>query len=574
MESNIFINLSIVVFIAVSISYIMNLLKQPLIIGYIITWVILSLSGIIGGGTEMKIFSEIGIAILLFMVWLNLNPNILKEVGKVSIFTGIWQVIFTTIIGIITCQILGFDIVTSLYIAIAISFSSTIVIMKLLSDKWDLSSLYGKISIGFLITQDIIAMLILMIISFSVTDGSIQKIVGEILIKWVWLVGGIILISTYILPKLMKKIAKSQELLELFAIWRCLLLASLFYLAGFSIEIWALIAWITLSTSPFKFEITSKTKSLRDFFIVIFFVLFGTHMTLDNIWIYIIPIIVLSIIILIGNPAIVMYIMWRLGYTKRVAFNAGLTVAQISEFSFIVVILWASIWHVSNEILSMISIIWLITISWSTYFILYSGKIYNFISPYLSIFERRNLRKVQNISTLNWYEVILFGYDPINFETINLLENKNKDFLIIEYNPETIKYLQERNINAIYADGWDIESLEEILSPRTKMIICSSRELQTNIVILKKAKSIEPKCIVINTANTIQEAIKLYEIWADYVIIPHLIGWLHISSLIQENEFDAEKFNNHKKNHIKKINEIKTYKIIEKEKQSIKDLFS
>ncbi len=559
MWENIFIDISLVIVLAVGISYIMSFLKQPLIIGYIITGLIVSLTWIVQPSWEMTILSQIGVVLLLFMLGLNMNPKILKEVGKVSLLTWVWQVVFTSIIWFWVLLVLWFDNITSAYIAIAITFSSTIVIMKLLSDKWDLNTLYGKISIWFLIVQDVIAMLILMFITFWSWWWNVWTVLFQVLAQWVWLAIWMVLIGIYVLPKVTKQIAKSQEFLELFAIWRCLLLASVFYLAWFSIEIWALIAWITLSFSPYRFEISSKMKSLRDFFIVIFFVLFGTHMTLNNIWWYALPIIILSLFILVWNPIIVMAIMGKLGYTKKISFKAWLTVAQISEFSFILIILWANLWHISKDILSVISIIWLITIAGSTYFILYSDKLYNLLSPYLSVFEKKWAKKLENKAE-NTYEVILFWYDIVSFEPINALEKIKKEYLIVEYNPEIIKYLEERKINCMYGDASNIELLDEIAHDNVKMIISASKDIQTNSLLIDKFKTINDGCIVIVTATTIQEAIKLYEKGASYVIIPNFVWWLHVSNLIQNYELNVHEFTEHKNIHFQRIKEIETYK--------------
>ncbi len=559
MWESIFIDISLVIILAVVISYIMSFLKQPLIIGYIITGLIVSVTWIVQPSSEMATLSQIGVVFLLFMLGLNMNPKILKEVGKVSLLTGVWQVVFTSIIWFWLLLVLWFDTITSAYIAIAITFSSTIVIMKLLSDKWDINTLYGKISIWFLIVQDVIAMLILMFITFWSWWWNTWTMLFRVLVQWLWLVLWTILIWIYVLPTITKQIAKSQEFLELFAIWRCLLLASVFYLVWFSIEIWALVAWITLSFSPYRFEISSKMKSLRDFFIVIFFVLFGTHMTLNNIWWYSVSIILLSLFILIGNPIIVMAIMWKLWYTNKISFKAWLTVAQISEFSFILIILGANLWHLSKDILSIISIIGLITIAGSTYFILYSDQLYTFLSPYLSVFEKKSAKILENQRN-NTYEVILFWYDIISFEPINALEKIKKEYLIVDYNPEVFKYLQERKVNCIYWDAGNVELLDEIAHDNVKMIISASKDMQTNSLLIDKFKKINDSCIIIVTATTIQAAIQLYEKGATYVIIPHFIWWLHLSNLIQNNGFNVHELIKHQNIHLKRIQEIETYK--------------
>jgi len=391
----IFIELSIIIGITVLITGITKLLKQPLIIGYILTGIIVSpyFLNIVQSAETIKVFSQIGIALLLFIVGLSLSPKVIKEVGKVSLITGIGQIIFTSLIGFFIGRLLGFSVIVSLYIAIALTFSSTIIIMKLLSDKKDLEKLYGKISIGFLLVQDIFVIILLMVISsfsgnLSMNSLSFGSILGGIL-----LIGGFVLISIYILPKLSIFFAKSQEFLFLFSIGWGLGLAALFYYMGFSMEIGALVAGIALSMSPFHYEISSKMKPLRDFFIILFFILLGSQMVFGTINELIVPAIIFSLFILIGNPLIVMILMGLLGYKKKTGFQAGLTVAQISEFSLILIALGVSAGHLTNEILSLVTIVGLITISGSTYLILYSDKIYPYLSRYLSVFEREKVKE-------------------------------------------------------------------------------------------------------------------------------------------------------------------------------------
>src|SRR3989338_2610979 len=173
-----FIQISLVILIVLVVSFIMRILKQPLIIGYIISGIIVGpyLLGFLPGISEFKIFSEFGVAFLLFIVGLHLSPKIVKEVGKISLITGIGQILFTAIIGYFIAALLGYSPLTSFYIAMALTFSSTIIILKLLSDKGDLDNLYGKISIGFLLVQDLIAVLVIIIVSaYSTGSGFLSE---------------------------------------------------------------------------------------------------------------------------------------------------------------------------------------------------------------------------------------------------------------------------------------------------------------------------------------------------------------------------------------------------------------
>ncbi len=226
-----FVELGIIIGITVLIAGIMQLLKQPLIIGYILAGVIVGpyFFDIISSIEAIDIFSHLGIALLLFIVGLSLSPKVIKEVGKVSLITGIGQVIFTSLIGFFICRLLGFSTIISIYVAIALTFSSTIIIMKLLSDKGDAETLYGRIAIGFLIVQDLIAIFILMVISSIPAGFDFTTLVFGTILKGIGLLVPIFLIGIYLLPSITKIIAKSQEFLLLFSIGWCLALASLFH---------------------------------------------------------------------------------------------------------------------------------------------------------------------------------------------------------------------------------------------------------------------------------------------------------------------------------------------------------
>jgi len=550
----IFIELSIIIGITVLVAGIMRLLKQPLIIGYIIAGIIVSpyFLDIVSSTETIAVFSQIGVAFLLFIIGLSLSPKVIKEVGKVSLITGIGQIIFTSLIGFFISRLLGFPVIISLYIAIALTFSSTIIIMKLLSDKKDLEKLYGKISIGFLLVQDIFVIILLMIISsFSGNISMINLSFGSIL-SGIFLIGGFILISIYVLPGLSKFFAQSQEFLFLFSIGWGLGLAALFHYIGFSMEIGALIAGIALSMSPYHYEISSKMRPLRDFFIILFFILLGSQMVFGNISPLIIPAIIFSLFILIGNPLIVMILMGLLGYKKKTGFQAGFTVAQISEFSLILIALGVSMGHLTNEILSLVTIVGLITISGSTYLILYSDKIYPYLSRYLSIFERKKVRE-KELDKIKDYEIVLFGYNRIGYDLLQSFKKLKKEILVVDYNPETISELSKKKIKCRYGDVDDEEFLNELNLTQTKMIVSTIPEFETNLLLIKKIKQTTKKAIIMVVSHNIEEANILYDAGATYVIMPHFLGGHHASMMISKHGLNINKFLKEKKKHLKHL---------------------
>jgi Kef-type K+ transport system membrane component KefB len=566
MFQNTFVELGIIILIAIIIAGIVRLLRQPLIIGYILTGIIISpyFLDLLKSHDSISILAEFGVALLLFMVGLNLNPKSIKDVGKVSLFTGVGQVFFTTSLGFLISYLLGFSIVVSLYIGLGLAFSSTIIIMKLLSDKGDIETLYGRISIGFLIVQDLIVVFLLMIISSlrDSTGSNFFTLILESVLKGVAVIAVVLIFGIYILPKLIKNAAKSQEFLLLFSIGWCIALGSLFYIIGFSLETGALLAGVVLSMSPYRYEISSKMKPLRDFFIVLFFIMLGSQMILTNIIEFLPIAILLSALVLFGNPIIVMIIMGFMGYTKKNSFYAGLTVAQISEFSIILLTLGLSLGHITEEILSLMTIIALITIAGSTYFILYANTIYNKISKYLSIFERKGNKKDQHkYHDDKGHDIILIGYNRTGYDLLESFKKIKQKFLVIDYNPDIILRLAKEEIDCLYGDISDKETLNEVNFEKSKMVVSTIGDIESDILLIRHVKERNEKAIIITVSHQIEESIRLYEEGASYVILPHYIGGRHTATMIEDFGFDVEKFLEEKIKHVEHLNDRRKFSV-------------
>lgn len=556
MEAQVFTELSKILIVTLVITGIVRLLKQPAIIGYIFSGIIAGpfVFNIIDSKNTLEAFSQIGIALLLFLVGLNLNPKVVKDVGKISLITGLGQVIITSGVGYLIALALGFSNMNAFYIGIALAFSSTIIIMKLLSDKRELESLYGRISIGFLIVQDFIAIFILLLISSLNAGADLATLAIETVLKGA---GGLLvlfLLTVYVLPPLTKQIAKSQEYLLLFSISWCFAVATAFHSLNFSIEAGALLAGVTLSVSPYHFEISCKLKPLRDFFLILFFIMLGSKMILSNFLEHFWPIIILSFTVLIGNPIIVMSLMGLLGYTRKNSFMAGLSVAQISEFSFIIITMGVTVGHLTDEILSLVTAVGLITFAGSTYMILYANKIYPKISPYLKIFEKRG-KKVDEHKYQSHidHDIILFGYNRIGLDILDSLKKIKKKFLIVDYDPEIITNLSKQGYDCRYGDANDSELLNELNLSKAKMIISTIPEIDTNLLIINKLREINRKAIIAVVSHRIDDAVRLYDEGATYVIMPHFLGGRHFSTMIEKNKLSTNKFLKEKIAHIEHI---------------------
>ncbi|MFH1990265.1 MAG: cation:proton antiporter family protein [Patescibacteria group bacterium] len=546
----IFAELSLLLAAAALISFITRLLKQPLIIGHIATGLLVGplLLNLVRSHDTMQLFSEIGVAFLLFIVGLNLTPYVIKEFGKVALLTGVGQVLLTSVAGYFISLALGFSPLTSLYISVALTFSSTIIILKLISDKGDLEKLYAKISIGFLLIQDLIAVLLVFLIPFFSASESSWSQIALTITKGILLVIIIFFISFRFLPKINTFLAKSQEVIFLFSIAWGMGLAALFKTIGFSLESGALIAGIALSALPSRHEISARLTPLRDFFIVIFFVLLGSRLSFDGLQLILLPALIFSALVLIGNPLILMAIMGAMGYRKKTSFQTGLTVAQISEFSLILIVLGVSLNHLQPEILSLVTLVGLITIFGSTYFVLYSEKIFKVIERYLGIFERKGM--FEEKKEKKNYRFILFGYNRIGFDFLEVFKKRGKNFLVVDHDPNVIEQLNQNKIDNEYGDAGDICFLELINFQDAQMVVSTIPLLETNILILEKVKKQNPSTAIMVVAHNIKDALNLYEKGATYVIMPHFLGGKYASFLAENFDFDAEKFSQLRKEHL------------------------
>jgi len=554
---NVYIEITLIILLATVIAGIMRVLKQPLIMGYILAGILVGpyFLGIFAHKETVETFSQMGIAILLFIVGLNLSPKVIREVGKVSIVTGFGQVLFTALIAYLLVLLLGFPTRTAFYISIALTFSSTIIITKLISDKRDTEKLYSRIAVGILLIQDLVATTLLVFVSaFSNSQNAINLAVTTAL-KGILITLVLTYISSVVLPRLSHFFAKSQEYLFLFSIAWGFGMAALFSAIGFSIEIGSLIAGVTLSVSPFSQEIASKLKPLRDFFIIMFFISLGSNLALNDIGSIAIPAIVLSVFVLIGKPLLVMILMGFAGYNKKTGFLAGISLAQISEFSLILILLTAKIGHVETNILSLVTIVALVSIAGSTYFILYGDNIFYKLAPYLSIFERKHV--VKEVEYLGSYEVVLFGCNRVGYDFIKEFEKLGPSFLAVDFNPDIVKELKKLGVNCRYGDAEDGEFLEELGLENIKIIVSTIPDFDANSYLLSKTLKANKEAIVILISYNVDEAIKLYDMGAVYVILPHFIGGQFATDLASRSGYDYKKMYKERDKHIQYLKERK-----------------
>jgi Kef-type K+ transport system membrane component KefB len=548
---DLFVGISLTIVIAAVIAGILQRLKQPVIIGHILTGLIVG--PFLFGNTHFKdVFdslAQIGIALLLFIIGLSLTPKVIKEVGQVSFFTGFGQILVTTLAGFGLSRLLGFGNIPSLYIGLALTFSSTIIIMKLISDKKENTKFYSKISIGMLLFQDLLVAFILIAVSAFSGGVSDWQTITLTVLKGILVIDAIILAVIFIIPRLTSSFAKSQEFLFLFAIGWGLGLATLFHSLGFSMEIGALVAGVALSTTPYHFEISTRLRPIRDFFIILFFILLGSRLTFDAIKDLWIVALVMSAFVVFVKPMIVMGITGVLGYRKKISFMTGINFTQVSEFSLILIILVAGLGLVPTEVIQLLTLVSLITIALSSYSVLYADKLYPFVQKL--VFERK-VNKNTNVKSES-FDIILFGCNRIGYDFIDSFKDLEEKFIIVDYDPETIEKLTKLEVPCRYGDAEDNEFLDELNLSTLKMAISTIPGYESNQFLIGRIRQVNKKAVIMVISHDADEAIGLYEAGATYVITPHFLGGKYASMLISKYGFDIDKFVEEKERHLRDL---------------------
>lgn len=565
--NHIFFELTGVLVIAGVLSYVLHFFKQPSIIAYIITGLLIGPLSFyhLQHFEILRGLSDIGITLLLFMVGLDLDISQLKRIGRAATVAAICQILISLLLAFGLSIWLGFSLITSVYIAIALSFSSTIIVVKLLAEKRDLTSLYGKLAIGILLVQDVAAILILIFLSGLTglqstvfgplgISGSLILTLGKAFMIGLVVVG----LSRTVFPKLMHSLVKSDELLLIFGLAWSLGLAAFFTspLVGFNAAIGGFVAGLALANTGAHYQISGRIKSLRDFFLIIFFIVLGGQLVLTNVKEALIPALILSTFVLIIKPFIVTILLNFLGYKPRTAFFAGLSLGQISEFSLILIAIGLQISHVPQQVVTVITLVTVITIALSSYGMLYSQLIYRPLQKIIQFFAFRKHYQEQDLGEKEYRNhIIIVGANRLGSHIIEALQKQGQEFVIVDFDPDVVGRYSEENLPAICGDIADPYIQDIIGLTQAKMIVSTVPDLHDTLSIVEAIRLRQKKIKIIASAQDEIEASTLYDLGVDYVLLPHYIGGLHLADIVGTNT-DTKKFKNMRERHLRTIQKL------------------
>ncbi len=545
---DIFPQLALILSVASVLSFICYRFKLPLVVAYLITGVGIAVAApqITGHDSVLHFLPELGIALVLFLIGMELDLREIRSLGKPIIVAAIGQIVIASIGAYAIASLLKFGQAESLFLGIGMSFSSTVVVVKMLLEKKELTSLYGKLAIGILLIEDLVAIVILMGLSVgsSALGLGLQQALPilTLVIKAIGLFVLTFILSRFVLERVFKSVAKSVELLFLTAIAWCFMFTTLAIFAGFSVVIGAFLAGVALASSPYHLQIQGKIKPLRDFFVTLFFVYLGTQVRLSDLQAAIIPAIVLTAFSLTIKPLIFLLLLGNFGFRKHTMFQTSLTLSQISEFALIIMLVGASSGAVGSLSMTVIALVAVISIIISSVMITYSKYIYKIVRPWVGFFEHSSKvwfwedRHHKDLSD----HVVLIGAHRVGGPVLEFLIKERIPVIVVEFNPHLVEELADEKVNVIYGDASDPEILEHLNLNQAKLIISTATDPQDTLMLLSECKVRRLTAYIVVRSLDQEHVAEFKRSGADFVITPETVSGEYIVDKIRNHWLKSE----------------------------------
>ncbi|MFH1638309.1 MAG: cation:proton antiporter [Candidatus Woesearchaeota archaeon] len=515
MEAGIIGTIAVIIILASILALVGRRLRQPVLVAYVAAGIIAGphVLGLIGSAEEVGFLTEFGIVFLLFIIGLELDAKRIREVGAKVIALGILQVVITLALGLLVSLALGLSREASACVSMAAALSSTMVIAKLLKENRELESLHGSVVIGVLVVQDIIAAISL---SALLVVGSANA-AGMVFGKGIVLIAASLFIYKFFMPRFLKEISSSSELLFLGSLAVMFLFSLLSNFLGYSYAIGAFVGGMIIGTTYYSSGIASRFKPLEDFFLIIFFVVIGLQFSVKGADFSVALAIVLMAMLV--KPVIIYFLSRLLKLSSRTSFMAAIKLGQGSEFAIIIASQALLAGHVSEGIVSAVILGSLVTMVLSTCIMRYDSRLY-------SIFIRlagKASGEAPPTTPLS-VEAIIFGINDISLKVAEQFIREGKLFIVVDYSPEKVRDLLRRGIPSIYGDMLDPELYDKLGLKKAGLVISTVQYPKANLVLIREVRKRNRKALIMATLRNEQDAAMIYEAGADFVVMPRLLG--------------------------------------------------
>jgi Kef-type K+ transport system membrane component KefB len=542
-------NIGLVFVTATAFAFVAKLLKQPLILAYLLAGVVIgpeSGFALVKDKETIELISEIGLILLLFIIGLEIDLKKLLSAGPMLLVTGISQFLLCVALGIGFALMMGIRPASGsfdwLYLAVMLALSSTLIVVKLLYDKFELTTLPGRITLGVLVCQDIWA-IVFLALQPNLHDPQVITLAGSF-IKGAALVFMTLALSRYALQGVFSFAAKVPELMLISALAWCFLVSGAAHWLGLSREMGALIAGVSMSTFPYNIDVIAKVINIRDFFVTLFFVALGMKIPQPTVT-TVFAAIPMSLFVLLSRFLTVFPALYGLGNGLRASLIPSINLAQMSEFSLVIASLGLALNHISAGLVGTLTLVFAITSVWSTYLIAYNHEIQRWLARLLlriGFADGGDSGDVEQGGEEN--SIVFLGCFREASSILHEMESYSKEadsdgvlgqVLVVDFNPHVLQGLKERGIRCLYGDIAHMDTLHHAQIHSAKIVACTIPDAilrgTTNLRLLRQARRLCPYAQVMVAADTVSSAVELYEEGADFVYIARLHSARHIAAL-------------------------------------------
>lgn len=514
--------------------------RQPLILAYLIAGFCIGPfgAGWVHSQESISVISELGLIFMLFMIGLEIDLKKIVRAGKVILFAAGGQLLGGCLLGVLFFVGIGLSLggghFDAVYLCVACALSSTVIIVKVLYEKRELDTLPGRITLGILVLQDIFAILFLAV-QPSLANLQVSVIllsIGRVAV----LVAAALLVSRYVLPRLFHQIARRPELILLGALAWCFLVAETAERLSLSREMGALIAGVSLSTFPYALDVTAKVTTLRDFFITLFFVALGMTIPVPGLSVIGLALMIAAFTV-VSRLVTTFTPLYLMKQGLRASLLPALNLAQISEFSLVVIQTGVADHHIAAETANAASFAFVVLAVLSTFVMTRSDEITRWAIGPLKRIGLRDLDhgnghaedghegghgEARRIVILGFFRAASALLAEIERQTPVLLEQ----ITVVDFNPNVYKTLLSRGLHVIYGDISNVDTLLHAGIGKSEMIILSVPDSllkgATNEKLVRHVRALNPTALIVATADLLADVGALYEAGASYVTVTRL----------------------------------------------------
>ncbi|MFO7573387.1 MAG: cation:proton antiporter [Gaiellaceae bacterium] len=538
-SSELFADIAVILIVSALAGVIAVRLRQPLVVAFVVVGVLVgpSVLGLVEPGDELELLSNLGVAVLLFVVGLKLDLHVIRRLGPVAVVVGCVQVALIALGGFVIALALGLDTVASLYVGIGLAFSSTIIVVKLLSDRREIDDLHGRLAVGILIVQDIIVVAAMIVIATTGEGtGSLGAALVEVGLKSAALVVVLAVLMRFVLGPLLHSLARNPDLLLLFAIAWAVVLAAVGDWIGIGAEVGAFLAGFSLASTPYREAIGSRLVTLRDFLILFFFIDLGSRLDLSEAQDEVLAAIVLSVFVLVAKPLVITVLLTAMRYRSRVSLETALSLAQISEFSLILAALGLRFEQIDEETTTLLTVVALVTITASSYLLLNAETISRRFAGALERLERGDSERLRLAEHEPPPDVVVLGLGRYGDGIVSGLHEHGLRILGVDFDPVVLSRWAEQGVGVLYGDAEDPELPSILPLPHSGWIVSTIRRVDANLALLAALQHFEYDGKVAVAAHRRDEGERLRAAGADRVLYPYADAAQEVVELVARSD--------------------------------------